>query len=125
MLQRVVWQRGTREILTKVEVRFLNINQTISAVAAGLLNHPDGSDMSTATSSLKIRSSSSVVGGARIADVGGDDRPCDVLIVGTETNLLAYDVEQYPSHTRPPPPLFSFFFFFSFLVLFFYCGDKC
>lgn len=55
------------------EVRQLSVNRTISALTSGNLN------ASTSADDAK--------------DVKEGDKNRDVLLVGTETNLLAYDVE--------------------------------
>ena len=82
-----------------MQVRFLNINQKISAIAAGVLNGAGGLDRGHSISSERVRSSTGI---------GGLDRVRDILVVGTQTNLLAYDVEQYPP---TPPPRIQLLFF--------------
>lgn len=70
----------------------MNINQKISAIAAGGLHVP----ADRTRHSERMRSSTSMGMGVGADAIGGlDGRMRDLLVVGTQTNLLAYDVEQY------------------------------
>jgi Bardet-Biedl syndrome 2 protein len=59
------------------EVRQLSVNRTISALTSGNMNINSPSDTTDDTKDVKTK----------------DNNNRDVLLVGTETNLLAYDVE--------------------------------